>query len=208
MYYYTLLEILEILYYIIIKHIILNININIFIKMELTTFLGVLHLGCMVLENMYGFIFPKHFIFDKLYIFSFVLITFSWLVFKDECIFSYLMKKHANPDYILGSDPGNVEDISNLFYTKELYNFYYHTNHLVRFYSLLIVNNRDKKILHTIWIPTFILYTIYVYDIFYNFHLRITLFPYLQFALGYYVCTIFFTIIDSRPLAIADQNVW
>ena len=75
--------------------------------------IGFIHLCGMIIENMYGFVFIKNIIFDKLYIISFISIPFSWVIFKNECIISYISKKIENPHYTLGNDPSNVKDILN-----------------------------------------------------------------------------------------------
>ena len=163
-----------------------------------SNYVGIIHVYGMIIENIYGFI-PHFFIsnirfFDKLYILSFVFIPLSWIICKDECIVSYLCKKTENPNYQLGSEPENVKDIIDLFYTKELYSIFYHTNHILRISSLLIVNNRTTHISYYIFTPTFVLYTIYVYDIIYKLNYRKQLYPYFQILLCLYLFTIFYNI--------------
>jgi hypothetical protein len=110
---------------------------------------GKLHLFGMVIKNIYGFIIPKYILFDKLYLISFVFIQFSWLLCKDECIISYLIKKYKNKNYLLGSEPENIEDIIIIFPNKNVYYFFYNANHLLHICSLLIVNNRTIHIPYT-----------------------------------------------------------
>ena len=164
-----------------------------------SNYVGIIHVYGMIIENIYGFI-PHFFIsnirfFDKLYILSFVFIPLSWIVCKDECIISYISKKVENPNYQLGSEPENVKDIIDLFYTKELYSIFYHTNHILRISSLIIVNNRTTHISYYIFTPTFVLYTIYVYDIIYKLNYRKQLYPYFQILLCIYLFTICYMII-------------
>ena len=75
------------------------------VNSNISKYVGVIHLCGMIIENIYGFLFAKHVLCDKLYAVSFVFIPFSWVVCKDECIISYLIKKYENPHYILGTEP-------------------------------------------------------------------------------------------------------
>ena len=87
-------------------------------------YIGIFHLCEMIIENVYGFIISKNIFSDKLYIISFIAIPFSWIICKDECFISYTMKKLENPNYILGTEPENVKDISDLFTHKYIYIFF------------------------------------------------------------------------------------
>jgi len=151
---------------------------------------GILHLCGMILEDIYGFIIQKNIFFDKMYMISFVSIPFSWVLCKDECIISYAMKKIENKNYMLGNDPSNVEDISNLFTNKKQYLIFYHINNILRISSVLLVNKRTTHINDTMMIPTCILFLCYNYDITYNLNYRKILYPYFQIMLCSYLCTI------------------
>lgn len=52
-------------------------------------------------------------ILDNLYVIYFIGLNISWLVFKDECLVSYVYKKLKQSDYKLGDDP-SVADYDNL----------------------------------------------------------------------------------------------
>lgn len=149
--------------------------------------IGFIHLCGMIIENMYGFIFIKNVIFDKLYIISFISIPFSWVIFKNECIISYISKKIENPHYKLGNDPANVKDISNFFTNENQYLLFYNVNNLFRIFSVIIVNERTTKINYFICIPTFILYLLYNYDITYKLNYVKKIFPYFQILLCTYL---------------------
>ena len=161
------------------------------IQILVSNYVGIIHVCGMIIENIYGFI-PNFFIsnihfFDKMYIMSFVFIPLSWIMCKDECIISYVCKKVENPHYQLGSEPENVKDIIDLFYTKELYSIFHHTNHILRISSIIIVNNRTTHISYYIFTPTLVLYTIYVYNIVYKLNCRKQLYPYFQILLCIYL---------------------
>jgi hypothetical protein len=153
---------------------------------------GIVHLCGMILESIYGFIFSKNVLLDKLYISTFTLIPFSWIVFKDECIVSYIIKKYENPNYILGDEPNDVRDITDLFDSERIYNTFYQMNHFSRLASLYIVNQRTTCLTMDIIVPTFVLYTFYVYDIHFGTQFRIIFFPGFQIVLCAYLFSMFY----------------
>lgn len=146
-------------------------------------YIGIFHLCGMIIENIYGFIIWKNILFDKLYIISFVSIPLSWVICKDECIISYMMKKIENPNYVLGSEPENVKDISNLFANEYQYMIFYNVNTLLRICSVIIVNKRTAHVSYMNFIPTCMLYLYYNYDITYKLNYRKKLYPYFQIIL-------------------------
>jgi hypothetical protein len=148
---------------------------------------GIVHIGGMVLENIYGIIFPPNRWYDTIYICTFIGIVYSWLCFKDECLISYIIKKRKNPTYELGSEPGNVEDIIIFFPNHTYYYIFFHVNHILRMISIYIVNDRSFHCSNKTMIPLFSLYTVYVYDILLLSDYRNKIYPYLQIALGFYL---------------------
>lgn len=160
--------------------------------MNIGKYIGIIHLCGIIVVDVYGFIIRKNVFFDKLYIISFVSIPFSWILCKDECIISYLMKKVENEKYILGNNPEKVDDISNLFATERHYFFFYNVNNLLRICSVLIVNKRTTNINDVIMIPTCLFFLSYIYDITCKLNYRKILYPYFQMILCFY----FFTVID------------
>ena len=159
---------------------------------NISKYIGIIHICCMIIENIYGFIIGKNILFDKLYIISFVSIPFSWIICKDECIISYLIKKIEKKNYILGSEPENVKDITNLFINEQQYFIFYNINNLLRILSVIIVNKRTTHINYIILIPMYILYLFYTYDITYKLNYRKLLYPYFQIILCLYLFTIFY----------------
>lgn len=155
-------------------------------------YIGILHLCGMIIENIYGFIFVKNVILDKLYIISFITIPFSWVICKDECIISYITKKIENPNYILGNEPENVNDISDLFANKNQYLVFYNITNLLRIGSVMIVNKRTTHINDFICIPTYILYLFYNYNITYKLNFIKKMYPYFQMLLCMYLFTILY----------------
>jgi hypothetical protein len=150
-------------------------------------YIGILHLFGMVLENIYGYIVPKDLLLDKIYMFIFVSIVFSWLLLKDECAISYAVKKYKDANYILGSEPENITDITDLFYNPDLYYVFYYTNHLLRIGSLVIVNKRTTHVKEHVFYPTLVLYSFYTYDITYKTNYRKKFYPYFQILFCFYL---------------------
>jgi hypothetical protein len=166
-------------------------------KLNILNCVGQIHLFGMIFENIYGFIIPKHELLDKLYVIIFTTIPCSWILCKDECIISYFVKKCENPNYIMGNEPENSKDITDLFYNIELYRVFYHTNHVLRIGSLYIVNNRTTNIYNFIFIPTIALYTCYIYDIMYKINHRKSFYPYFQILFGFYLFSILYLTIHK-----------
>jgi hypothetical protein len=168
--------------------------------LDIPTCVGILHLFGMVIENIYGFVITKNVLFDKLYVISFISIPFSWIICKDECIISYLVKKYENPKYILGSEPDNSNDITDLFPNKTIYSGFHITNHFLRIASLAIVNHRTVHASGWVFSPTMILYSFYVYDIIYKLNFRKLMYPYFHVVLCMYLFTIFYNVTTSNSV--------
>uniref|UniRef100_A0A6C0HSH7 Uncharacterized protein n=1 Tax=viral metagenome TaxID=1070528 RepID=A0A6C0HSH7_9ZZZZ len=149
----------------------------------------------MVTKNIYGIIIAKNIIFDKIYLTIFLSIPISWILCKDECIISYIIKKYNNKNYILGDNPENVDDISELFYNKKIYFIFYNLNQILQIISIIIVNNRTTNISYYIFIPTIILYIFYIYDISYKINYRKIVYPYFQILLLLYLLLCFYKIL-------------
>jgi hypothetical protein len=163
---------------------------------SITHIVGVLHLSGMVLGNVYGFLFQQHFFMDRLYLFQFVVIPLSWIVCKDECLISYIVKKYKNPSYELGREPNNVEDMSGLFSSEISWLLFYNINYALRIGSLWIVNQRTTQISSYVITPTLLLYSFYVYDILLGSQYRKRITPYFEIVFSLcLVCMIFFELL-------------
>jgi len=141
-------------------------------KYNIYNHIGIFNLCGMIIQNVYGFIIGKNNLFDKLYIISFASITFSWIIFKYECVVSYIIKKIENPNYILGNEPDNVKDISSLFTNERQYIIFHNINILLRIGSVIIVNKRTTRIDYLTIIPTCVLQLFYIYDVLYKLNYR------------------------------------
>ena len=119
-------------------------------------------------------------------------IPLSWIFCKDECIISYIMKKVENNNYILGNNPENTKDVTNLFAKEHYYFIFYNVNNLLRIFSVLVVNTRTTHINNVIMIPTCLLFLSYNYDITYKLNYRKLFYPYFQMILCFYFFTILY----------------
>jgi hypothetical protein len=66
-------------------------------------FVRYLHYLIEIFYTTYIFIFPKKF--DLYFSLTIFILCFHWIIFKHECILSYLEKQIIDPNYELGSDP-------------------------------------------------------------------------------------------------------
>jgi len=155
--------------------------------MNISNFFGSIHLSGMMIQNLYGFFIFKNTAMDKLYVISFLIVPLSWILFKDECIVSYIIKKIQNSKYILGSEPDNVEDISSLFKNQRQYLLFFNANVFLRLGSVLIVNRRTTHIDIFVLYPMFLLYVFYNYDITYRLNYRKLVYPYFQITFAFYL---------------------
>jgi hypothetical protein len=164
---------------------------------NISKYIGITHLCGMIIENIYGFIMKKNILFDKFYIISFVSIPFSWVICKDECIISYIIKKLENKNYILGNEPDNSKDISDLFINNKQYRIFNNINILTRICSVIIVNERTTNVNYEIIVPTCILYLCYNLDIMYKLNYRKKIYPYFHIILFFYLFTTFYKTIRA-----------
>jgi hypothetical protein len=162
---------------------------------KISKLIGIIHLLAMVVSNIYGFIFNKNLFFDKLYIISFLLIPFSWIIFNDECFISYLIKKLNNPNYILGTKPHDIQDITDLFTNKNYYMIFYNINNILRVLSVIIVCTRSFYINQYLLISTLILYLYYNYDITLEINSRKHIYPYFHIIFSILILIILWIII-------------
>jgi len=81
-----------------------------------------IHFNTLLFLIIYIFIFDMEY--DYIYL-GFVLIMFaSWLIFKNECIFSYIEKKQLDTEYILGNNVRNQPYIDKLVGDKYKHAFF------------------------------------------------------------------------------------
>jgi len=75
---------------------------------------GVLHVAEMVFIATYAFILPKHKMVDYMFVFVISVGVLSWLLMKNECFISYAIRKMNDPEYEMGSDALNMNDLTEV----------------------------------------------------------------------------------------------
>jgi hypothetical protein len=80
--------------------------------MNLPEILGIAHLAFSVFIGIYGFVIPKSFGLDFVYILWHFVVNIHWTFLNGECIMTYLYKKGENKDYIAGQDSTDMKDMS------------------------------------------------------------------------------------------------
>lgn len=163
---------------------------------DISIYVGITHLYGMVFESIYGIIIPKNNIFDSMYILFFLSVTFSWMLLKDECLISYLEKIKKNPNYIMGSEPGDVTDVIELFHNRITYEVFHHANYIIRVVSLVVVNNRTTHVSSYYFTPTLVLYLLYICDTTYRLNYRKKLYPYFQIIFCCYLYIVYYQLLN------------
>jgi len=80
----------------------------------LTRFIGFTHLISGVTISSLPLIEHSDRSFD-IFMLGYSISPISWMLCKDECIISYIVKKFNNPKYLIGSNPFEYMDITELF---------------------------------------------------------------------------------------------
>jgi len=124
--------------------------------------IGVLHLVTMTFKSFYGFFIPLSPLLDSLYMLAFLLLPFSWIMMNGECFFSYLVKKHNNPHYQMGSDR-RYTDMEELFPNPVLYHLFFLLTTVFFVFSVLIVNHRISFINPYLCIGLIVFYCLYIH---------------------------------------------
>ena len=75
---------------------------------------GIFHLLVIFYQMLYPIIIQNNVLGDKIYILFHIILVSNWLLFKGECIISYLYKKKNNPNYTMGSDAVDLKDIRDV----------------------------------------------------------------------------------------------
>lgn len=76
-------------------------------------FLGLVHSAWTVFIAFYAFLVPRQY--DVYYMAYVLLLVMSWLLFKDECIVTYLYKKMMDPNYTMGENGMSLDDAADIF---------------------------------------------------------------------------------------------
>jgi hypothetical protein len=126
-----------------------------------------------------------------LFILVYILTPISWMLCKDECFISYVVKKINNPEYKLGDSPDDYNDIIELVNDKDRLEIVYTAMTTVELISLFIVQQSTPSINPLLFLVVAILRTLYGYDISWKMNIHkyiqgITLFSFLLFLYQYF----------------------
>ena len=155
-----------------------------------TNITGIIHL--IGLFTMYSLpILFRNKISYTLFILVYILTPISWMLCKDECFISYVVKKINNPEYKLGDSPDDYNDIIELVNDKDRLEIVYTAMTTVELISLFIVQQSTPSINPFLFLVVAILRTLYGYDISWKMNIRkyiqgITLFSFLLFLYQYF----------------------
>lgn len=155
-----------------------------------TNITGIIHL--IGLFTMYSLpILFRNKISYTLFILVYILTPISWMLCKDECFISYVVKKINNPEYKLGDSPDDYNDIIELVNDKARLEIVYTAMTTVELISLFIVQQSTPSINPFLFLVVAILRTLYGYDISWKMNIRkyiqgITLFSFLLFLYQYF----------------------
>jgi len=127
-----------------------------------------------------------HPISNNIFIFSYTITPISWILCKDECIISYLVKKIYNPCYLLGNSPNYYPDLVSILGDIDTLNFIYNTNTILQCISIFHIQQNTPSISSISFYAPMILKLIYAYDIKWDTKFRKITFPYFQGMMLYY----------------------
>jgi len=112
--------------------------------------LGFIHLIHCPLLIIYPYI-THNINHDLLYILYFILIVLSYILFNNECLISYSVKKIINKTYIAGSKMNYYPEMYIFTQNDQLIKLYFTITTLVYIYSLYIVIMRINLFDLNIW---------------------------------------------------------
>jgi len=115
---------------------------------------------------------------NNIFIFSYTVTPISWILFKDECIISYFVKKIYNPYYKLGQVPNDYADLISIFRDINILNFIYNTNTILQCLSIFVIQQNTPSISYLTFYTPMVLRLIYAYDIKWDTKFRKITFPY------------------------------
>ena len=146
--------------------------------------IGIFHFGCGLIKNIHIILFPSFVLGESIFIASYCLTPLSWILCNDECIISYFVKKINNPQYCLGEQPYNYQDIENICFSKYIYNITFHLNTLLQIMSLITIKNNHERLNTANICLAIIIKTIYIYDIKYDTNIRKISYPWFQITMA------------------------
>ena len=147
---------------------------------SLNIIVGILHFGCAMVKNAYFIVYPSNFLEETIFITLYALTPISWILCKDECLVSYIIKKLNNPQYSLGDEPNNYKDMLDVCFNEYIFNISFHMNTILQIISLFVIKHRYENINTRMFYTSLVTKLIYIYDIKYNTSIRKILYPWFQ----------------------------
>jgi len=125
----------------------------------MSNWVGLIHVIFSVLMSIYVFIFKKTVV-DYLYLIFIYFLLLHWTFLNGECIFSYVIKKMKNKDYIAGKDTKKnemAEVFAGKLYLKYIYRFILNVVWPITLY-LILVRNKFNSFYSVTFVLLFLFY--------------------------------------------------
>jgi hypothetical protein len=136
--------------------------------------IGVCHITMPILKIIYAIIGPVWL--DKWVFIYAILLSMHWVLFKGECVISYVYKKMKDASYEMGTTK-ELQDINDvLLYMEEQYGISYQTSHglmnALNIVALLVLFMRFGLLgsVKPVWIVWLTIAIIYTYNALVRFH--------------------------------------
>ena len=120
---------------------------------------GLLHSAWTVFIAIYAFVLPSKY--DFVYMIYVLLLVISWLLFKDECVVTYIYRKMMDPSYTLGESAMSLDDASDIF-GKSVVEVVIAGLMVVMTASLVVVSLRSGFVPPPVWIAFVLGFVIYL----------------------------------------------
>jgi len=145
----------------------------------LVNIIGFTHSFASIMINTLPLFF-QHPITNNLFILSYTVTPITWILCKDECLISFLVKKIYNPNYQLGETPNDYYDLTTAIRNINILNNIFNTNTILQCLSIFVIQQNTQLVSPISFYIPMVLRLIYVYDIKWDTKFRKITFPYFQ----------------------------
>ena len=150
---------------------IIKLKIQIYIRVMFKEIFSYLHIICPFIISTY--LFWRADTFDIFYVYYFITLNISWLLFKDECLISYIYKKINDPSYVLGAST-NVDDFEYILgknISDKIINYYIPFMYVLNFLVIIYLGKLENSV-KIFMLLSVISYCIYIYSLKSNMNLN------------------------------------
>jgi hypothetical protein len=150
---------------------IIKLKIQIYIRVMFKEIFSYLHIICPFIISTY--LFWRADTFDIFYVYYFITLNISWLLFKDECLISYIYKKINDPSYVLGAST-NVDDFEYILgknISDKMINYYIPFMYVLNFLVIIYLGKLENSV-KIFMLLSVISYCIYIYSLKSNMNLN------------------------------------